>query len=139
MEGAWINRGNGFLNTELPKIVVGAKTFQDCFSDCIYEVPKFQRPYSWEKEQLQDYWADVIGAHGDLFFGTVVTWVSAKRDLFRDTYSLIDGQQRLTTSAIALSVVRDALNAMAEDTPENEDSSRTQRMAKTSRLHRNAT
>ncbi|MCC9145209.1 MULTISPECIES: DUF262 domain-containing protein [unclassified Arthrobacter] len=119
------------MNTELPKIVVGAKTFQDCFSDCIYEVPKFQRPYSWEKEQLQDYWTDVIGARGDLFFGTIVTWVSTKRDLFRDTYSLIDGQQRLTTSAIALSVVRDALDAMAEGITDNKGSTNsTQRMAK---------
>ena len=126
-----ISWGIDFLNTELPKIVVGAKTFQDCFSDCIYEVPKFQRPYSWEKEQLQDYWTDVVGAHGDLFFGTIVTWVSEKRDLFRDTYSLIDGQQRLTTSAIALSVVRDALDAQAEDITHNTESTdRTRRMAK---------
>lgn len=58
-------------------------------------------------DQLEDYWNDVVLANGDFFFGTTVTWISEKRPLFHYTYSLIDGQQRLTTSAVALSVIRD--------------------------------
>jgi hypothetical protein len=90
------------------------RTIQTCFQQCLYEVPNFQRPYSWTGEQLEDFWDDVVLAQGDFFFGSTVTWVSEKRDLFNDTYSIIDGQQRLTTSAIMLAVVRDAFNQIAE-------------------------
>lgn len=89
------------------------RTIQTCFQQCLYEVPNFQRPYSWSAEQLEDYWQDVVLAQGDFFFGSTVTWISQKRELFNDTYSIIDGQQRLTTSAIILSVIRDAFTQIA--------------------------
>jgi Uncharacterized conserved protein len=71
-------------------------------------VPNFQRPYSWDIDELDDYWTDVVLANGDFFFGSTVTWESESRELFNNSYSIIDGQQRLTTSAIILSVIRDA-------------------------------
>ncbi|TCN53510.1 uncharacterized protein with ParB-like and HNH nuclease domain [Rhodococcus sp. SMB37] len=89
------------------EVTSSTKTIQQCFLECLYEVPNFQRPYSWEDDQLEDYWNDVALARGDFFFGTTVTWISAEINLFRKKFSLIDGQQRLTTSAVALSVVRD--------------------------------
>ncbi|MFG3504344.1 DUF262 domain-containing protein [Streptomyces sp. NPDC047821] len=100
-------------SNELIPIESQTKTIQTCFQQCLYEVPNFQRPYSWSQDQLIDFWDDVILAKGDFFFGSTVTWVSEKRDLFNDTYSIIDGQQRLTTSAILLSVVRDAFRGVA--------------------------
>lgn len=84
-------------------------------------MPNFQRPYSWNAEQLEDFWNDVVLAQGDFFFGSTVTWVSTVRDLFNDTYSIIDGQQRLTTSAIFLSVVRDALSKIAAEAAESNE------------------
>ncbi|MBO9049686.1 DUF262 domain-containing protein [Curtobacterium flaccumfaciens] len=103
---------------ELIPIESQTKTVQNCFQQCLYEVPNFQRPYSWIAEQLSDFWDDVVLAQGDFFFGSTVTWVSEKRDLFNDTYSIIDGQQRLTTSAIILSVIRDAFTQIAKDVGE---------------------
>lgn len=90
-----------------------AMTVQKCFNECLYSVPGFQRPFSWGVDQLDDYWQDVIEGRGDFFLGTTVTWVSSSEHLFRSTYSLIDGQQRLTTSSIALSVVRDYFEWLA--------------------------
>ncbi|WDZ93590.1 DUF262 domain-containing protein [Nocardiopsis sp. HUAS JQ3] len=101
------------LNNDLIPIKSQTRTVQTCFQQCLYEVPNFQRPYSWSEDQLVEYWDDVILAKGDFFFGSTVTWVSEKRELFNDTYSIIDGQQRLTTSAILLSVVRDAFSGFA--------------------------
>jgi hypothetical protein len=103
-------------SVELIPIESQTRTIQTCFQQCLYEVPNFQRPYSWSVDQLEDFWDDVVLAQGDFFFGSTVTWVSEKRDLFNDTYSIIDGQQRLTTSAIILSVVRDSFHKIAEST-----------------------
>ncbi|WP_439029593.1 DUF262 domain-containing protein [Gordonia terrae] len=97
-----------------------AKNIQECFQDCLYEVPNFQRPYSWEDDQLEDYWNDVALAKSDFFFGTTVTWISQRRNLFRNTFSLIDGQQRITTSAVALSVVRDSFTLIGGSVDDNE-------------------
>ncbi|AHH94278.1 DUF262 domain-containing protein [Kutzneria albida] len=99
---------------ELIPIESQTRTIQTCFQQCLYEVPNFQRPYSWSSDQLEDFWDDVVLAQGDFFFGSTVTWVSEKRDLFNDTYSIIDGQQRLTTSAIILSVIRDAFREVVK-------------------------
>lgn len=103
---------------ELIPIKSETRTIQTCFQHCLYEVPNFQRPYSWSFDQLEDFWNDVVLAQGDFFFGSTVTWVSEKRDLFNDTYSIIDGQQRLTTSAITLSVVRDSFRRISEKAEE---------------------
>lgn len=105
---------------DLIPIESNTRTIQTCFQQCLYEVPSFQRPYSWAQDQLVDFWDDVILAKGDFFFGSTVTWVSKKRDLFNDSYSIIDGQQRLTTSAILLSVVRDAFYKVAESSKESD-------------------
>ena len=96
-----------------------AMTVQKCFNECLYSVPGFQRPFSWGTEQLDDYWDDVIEGDGDLFLGTTVTWVSSSEHLFRKTFSLIDGQQRLTTSSIALSVVRDYFQRIVDSSSED--------------------
>lgn len=96
------------------------KTIQNCFRTCLYRVPQFQRPYSWENEQLLEFWNDVVKANGDFFFGSTVTWVSEERELFNDTHSIIDGQQRLTTSTIILSAIRDMFKRIATEETEND-------------------
>ena len=60
-------------------------------------------------------------AKGDFFFGTTVTWISEERSLFNNTYSLIDGQQRLTTSAVALSVIRDSFGVIETALEDSKD------------------
>lgn len=98
------------------------RTVQDCFRSCLYVVPDFQRPYSWDIDELEDYWADVVLARGDFFFGATVTWESESRELFNNSYSIIDGQQRLTTSAIILSVIRDSFSAISGDLDSGDES-----------------
>lgn len=101
-------------SSELIPIKSTTRTIQECFRSCLYVVPNFQRPYSWDIDELEDYWDDVVLARGDFFFGSTVTWESESRELFNNSYSIIDGQQRLTTSAIILSVIRDSFTALAK-------------------------
>lgn len=33
---------------------------QTFFTDKKYQIPRYQREYSWEKEQLEDFYSDII-------------------------------------------------------------------------------
>lgn len=125
--------------TEPIPIKSSTRTIQKCFRECLYVVPNFQRPYSWDIDELDDYWSDVVLAKGDFFFGSTVTWESESRELFNNSYSIIDGQQRLTTSAIILSVIRDAFTIIArggEESDEGFEDARAQAMTQAKNTQR---
>ncbi len=75
-----------------------------------FKIPRFQRPYSWDRENIQDFWDDVIkDSPVDYFIGSMVVYkVGSQR------YGVVDGQQRLTTITILLCVLRNALNKAGE-------------------------
>lgn len=74
-------------------------------SSAYYKIPRFQRPYSWDRENIQDFWEDVIQDNPqDYFIGSMVVYKDGKQ-----RYGIVDGQQRLTTITILLSVLRDKL------------------------------
>ena len=94
--------------------------WQNLFQDeSICFLPKYQRAYSWEKTQLDDFWHDIIDAYtqnstlpyllGTLYFAKV-DFETVKREVNDDVwlhyedigkhnkhYLIIDGQQRITT------------------------------------------
>jgi len=70
-------------------------------------VPRFQRPYSWEKKHVEIFWNDIIGHHkkndNDRYFlGPIVVLIKSN-----DVIEILDGQQRLATATILFSVLRD--------------------------------
>jgi uncharacterized protein with ParB-like and HNH nuclease domain len=74
-------------------------------------IPRFQRPYSWDDENIQDLWNDVIASNGaDYFIGSMVVFKQNKQ-----AYGVVDGQQRLTTLTIFICCIRDALHALGEE------------------------
>jgi len=77
-----------------------------------YVIPRFQRPYSWDRANLDDFWRDVVYDNVvGYFIGPMVAW----RDEGSSWCRLVDGQQRLTTIAILFSVIRDALRDLGEN------------------------
>ena len=69
-----------------------------------FSIPRFQRPYSWDDENIQDLWDDVIASKGeDYFIGSMVVYKQSKQE-----FGVVDGQQRLTTITILLCAIRDA-------------------------------
>ena len=65
-----------------------------------YKVPQFQRDYSWEEDNWEDLWNDVIYAFEQQkihYMGAVVLQVNNKKE-----YAIIDGQQRFTTLALLI-------------------------------------
>lgn len=68
-----------------------------------FHIPRFQRPYSWDDENISDFWNDLIVNKGeDYFIGSMVVYKKSKQQ-----YGVVDGQQRLTTITILLCVLRD--------------------------------
>ncbi|MBI5057791.1 MAG: DUF262 domain-containing protein [Nitrospirae bacterium] len=73
-----------------------------------YRIPRFQRPYSWEHEHIQDFWNDIIqDAPSDCFIGSMVVYEFGKQH-----FGVVDGQQRLTTITILLCVLRNTLDSL---------------------------
>jgi len=68
-----------------------------------YKVPRFQRAYSWDKANVEDFWDDLIDSPDGYFIGSMVIYTDA------DASGLVDGQQRLTTITILLAALRNEL------------------------------
>ncbi|WP_158676876.1 DUF262 domain-containing protein [Pukyongia salina] len=87
------------------------KTIRTVLKSSYYKIPRFQRPYSWEKEHIEDFWNDSIReSSGDYFIGSMVVY-----EISDDTYGVVDGQQRLTTVTMLLGAIREAFKSIGED------------------------
>ncbi len=79
-----------------------------------YEIPAYQRPYSWEKgnveQLLDDVWEAYEANDAEYFIGSLITIEREKGRL----YDVVDGQQRLTTLNLIFSRLRDAVDEPAK-------------------------
>lgn len=92
------------------KIEANDKEIQDIFSSGYFQIPRFQRPYSWGKEEVENFWNDIISDTSDNYFiGSMVVYQTRK-----PYFGIVDGQQRLTTITVVLSVIRDAFLQLGE-------------------------
>lgn len=49
-------------------------TVRNAFN-CFYEIPRFQRPYSWTDENVEALWRDIIENKGDEYFlGSMIVY-----------------------------------------------------------------
>lgn len=77
-------------------------------SNFLFEVPKYQRYYAWEDEQVDDFISDVekmyiSACNGEIiqhFFGGIVCVDKVVPGSSRQQEILIDGQQRITTTIL---------------------------------------
>jgi len=80
-------------------------------NDRRFVVPRYQRPYSWGEDELQDFWDDLIQVSesgGGLFLGSVI--LNKEFEESKGHIELVDGQQRLLTLTILSVVLRDISN-----------------------------
>ena len=87
-----------------------AQTIDTLFKS-FYVIPDFQRPYVWTKKQVRELLDDIRAEHQDngadgthYFLGSVVVYSEEPA-----TYSIVDGQQRLTTLFILFCALRDRI------------------------------
>ena len=91
----------------------------EIFNERLFRIPDFQRGYSWQKPQLEDFWEDLINLKEDHmhYIGLLTVEAINKKDIqniekWQDdlwliesgltAYYVIDGQQRLTTAIILI-------------------------------------
>jgi uncharacterized protein with ParB-like and HNH nuclease domain len=56
-----------------------------------YVIPRFQRPYSWDSENISDFWNDVVvNSSSDYFIGSMVVYTLSGK------LGVVDGQQRVS-------------------------------------------
>lgn len=77
-----------------------------------YAIPIYQRSYCWEKEQIEQFFQDImklcrLEKKSTHFIGTINIQVVHQSN--RDQFYIIDGQQRLTTILLMLLAIRNLL------------------------------
>ncbi len=86
-------------------------------------IPRFQREYSWEQSNNQEFLEDMLGnlriAEGTItfdqyFLGTML-FIGDLSDSAYNEMEVVDGQQRLTTITIIFSALSDIFRAQNED------------------------
>ncbi len=90
------------------------KTYRQLMGNGLrYEIPKFQRDYTWDTEQWDDLWQDIKALMSnedeEHYMGYLVLQTSNNKE-----FQIIDGQQRLTTMSILILSTLKCLNDLVD-------------------------
>jgi len=89
------------------------QTIKTLLESSFYRIPRFQRPYSWDRENVADFWNDAVTSEDpDYFIGSFVVY---RGSAAADTLLVVDGQQRITTITLLLAGLRDILREDGHD------------------------
>ena len=94
------------------------RTFDNLLNNngIVYKIPVFQRDYSWTLNQWDDLWSDIIDTineSGDDYSKHYMGYLLLKKDKEKE-FSIIDGQQRITTIEILILAILDNLKKLIE-------------------------
>jgi uncharacterized protein with ParB-like and HNH nuclease domain len=83
---------------------------KDFFNGRFFEIPKYQRGYAWELQNIRDLFDDVIESiesNSNHYIGTIVLSKSSKDD---ELFYVVDGQQRITTVSLIMNALINQLD-----------------------------
>ena len=88
--------------------------------DRLFNIPVYQRSYSWERKNLEDLWEDLyyLDPSKKHFFGTILLKVAGNIHAGAKTFEqldVIDGQQRLTTILILFREIFSQMKAIDDE------------------------
>lgn len=109
------------IHTRVASLLVKGEKDDDTIlrKDIKYHVPIYQRPYSWGEPELRRLMEDLHQGcvrEEDAFLGTVQLSqpVPLSQDGKLKSYDIIDGQQRLTTFVLLVSILEKAMGGKSE-------------------------
>lgn len=88
-------------------------------SGTIFQIPRFQRDYSWGDEEWEELWADLqtsIIESSSHYMGYLVL-----QSVEKNTFNVIDGQQRITTLSLMILAAMRNLNSLIAQQVETEN------------------
>jgi len=83
-------------------------------SKVIFEIPKYQREYTWGTREWEALFDDLIENDDGYFLGSIICINSATDSINAPKFEVVDGQQRLTTLSLFLSALYTTLNSNRE-------------------------
>lgn len=78
-------------------------------------IPQFQRHYAWDETQIIDFWNDISG-NDQNFLGPIILNTENEENGY---YEVVDGQQRLITSTIFASLLRNKFYELGDKAKAN--------------------
>ena len=97
------------------------QSLDSLFKEKLFRIPDYQRGYAWQKNQLKDFWEDLINLSSDRKHYTGVLTLNEVEnkdktaneywlveDYSYKVYHVVDGQQRLTTFVVFLQAFIDS-------------------------------
>lgn len=78
---------------------------KDFFNGKFFEIPKYQRGYAWEIQNIRELFDDIIESiesNSNHYIGTIVL---SKSEDDEEKYFVVDGQQRITTITLIISAL----------------------------------
>lgn len=79
-------------------------------SKVVFEIPKYQREYTWGTREWESLYDDLIENNDGYFLGSIICINCATDSINAPKFEVVDGQQRLTTLSIFLSALYTTLN-----------------------------
>ena len=117
------------------------QSLNDIFERRILRIPDYQRGYAWSRQQLVDFWEDIIQLDPTrVHYTGVITLEPVKAKLWQKweqdewiidgvgfkPFYVVDGQQRLTTSMILIQAIIESVDSKVQLNYQSLDSIRKQ-------------
>ncbi len=80
-------------------------------SKVIFEIPKYQREYTWGSREWESLFDDLTENDDGYFLGSIICINSATDSITAPKFEVVDGQQRLTTLSLLLAALYTTLNS----------------------------
>lgn len=75
----------------------------------IYNIPIYQRNYSWNNNNIEEFYNDLLNEDSGYYIGNLLVTPSQ-----RNNYDIVDGQQRITTIALFFLAIYEELSHLID-------------------------
>lgn len=91
-------------------------------SKVIFEIPKYQREYTWGSREWESLYDDLTENDDGYFLGSIICINTATDAINAPKFEVVDGQQRLTTLSLFLAALYSTLNSYKDLMDEDQQS-----------------